>query len=349
MRQCGVLEPEVLWYLLCIWGKCMLTRLGSLAAVAALVLAASPPAAEIDVGPHLAQARDFAAAEGDNVWPGYGDAPFGFLLITDREETLLCRDIVPEGFKPAGSDRATGCARYARPRSGLPANLLAAMPMFGPPSVIVMGTPEATGRTEASWIRTILHEHFHQWQYELPDYFGRLEALDLHGGDETGMWILNYAFPYEDPEVSAAFSESSRKLADALEARATPQFLQAFDAYLAERAVLAGRAGDSNWRYMELQLWQEGVARWTEIRLGKWYPRQDVRDSAARLEDATLAELRSPDLPRKKRVALYAYGAAEAMLLQACGHGWRADYPNHMALGPLLAAARPTCARYVEL
>jgi hypothetical protein len=321
----------------------MLTRLLALAVAAVMTSAAAPPAA-IDLGSHLAQVREFSAGEGEAVWPGYGNAPFGFLLVTEKAESLLCRDIVPQGFEPAGRDEATGCARYTRPPTGLPANLLAAMPLFGLPSVIVMGTPQATGRTEASWVRTILHEHFHQWQYALPGYFDRLKALDLHGGDETGMWILNYPFPYDDPAVSAAFTLASNALADAVAARATPQFGSAFDSYIEARQALAASAGEDNWRYMELQLWQEGVARWTEIRLGKWYPRQDVRDSAERLEDSTLAELRSPNLPEKKRVALYAYGAGEAMLLQACGHGWRADYPNQMALGPLLAAARSNCA-----
>ena len=314
----------------------------ALCAAATALAAASAPL--LDVGPDLERIRTFSAAEGEKVWPRYGTAPFGFLLITDKAESLLCHDPVPDGFTPAGTDPATGCKRYTRPRAGLPDNLLAAMPLFGPPSVIVMGTPESTGRSEASWVRTILHEHFHQWQYDLPDYFSRIQALDLHGGDETGMWALNYAFPYDDPDVVAAFDEASHRLADAVAARGTPQFASEFDAYLAAREALAERAGERNWRYMEFQLWQEGVARWTEIRLGKWYPRQDVRDSAAKLEQDTLATLRAPRLAENKREVVYAHGAAEAMLLQACGHDWRTEYPGVLALGPLLQAARSNCA-----
>jgi hypothetical protein len=321
----------------------MLSRLVLLTALG-LVMTGARPAATRDVGPDLAEVRHFSQTEGDSVWPGYGRAPFGFLLVTESQESLLCRDAVPQGFEPAGRDSATGCARYKRPRTKLPDTLLAAMPMFGPPAVIVMGTPETTGRTEASWIRTILHEHFHQWQYELPDYYPRIQALDLHGGDETGMWALNYAFPYDDPAVVAAFDEASLKLADALAARATPGFATAFDDYLTARQALAARAGERSWRYLEFQLWQEGVARWTEIRLGKWYPRQDVRDSAARLEQATLEQLRTPKLTEMKREVVYAHGAAEAMLLQACGSDWRAAYPKLLSLGPLLEAARAKCA-----
>ncbi len=311
------------------------------AAIVAPSAQASAPTAA--VGPHLAQVRSFAASEGENVWPGYGRAAFGFLLVTDSEESLLCRKQVPSGFKPAGTDAATGCKRYTRAPSGMPATLLAAMPLFGPPSVIVMGTPHSTGRSEASWVRTILHEHFHQWQYELPGYFTRTKALDLHAGDETGMWILNYPFPYSDAEVTAAFSEASHRLAEAVAARGTPRFILAFDSYLAARRAVAARAGERNWRYLDFQLWQEGVARWTEIRLGKWYPYEEVRESAIQLEQATLESLREPKLAETKREVVYAHGAAEAMLLQACWPQWRDFYVNQLALGPLLDAARKKC------
>jgi hypothetical protein len=214
------------------------------------------PAASQSLGPQLAQARIFSSGEGERVWPGYGSAPFGFLLITEENESLLCRDQVPAGFTAAGYESATGCRRFTRPRSGLPANLLAALPLFGPPSVIVMGTPAGTGRTEANWVRTILHEHFHQWQYALPDYFDRIQALDLHGGDQTGMWALNFAFPYDDPTVSVIFDKASLALANAVDARGTPGFSVAMDSYLAARRSLAAQVGERNWRYFEFELWQ---------------------------------------------------------------------------------------------
>ena len=314
-----------------------------LLAAAALAQGAAPQATAPDVGGHLAEIRAFSSKDGERVWTGYGQAPFGFLLIDAKEETLLCRDTAPDGFEPAGTDAKTGCARYTRPRSNLPDTFLAAMPIFGPPAVIVMGTPASTGRSEASWARTILHEHFHQWQYDLPTYFARTKVLDLHGGDETGMWVLNYAFPYEDAQVVQAFNEASLALSKAVAARGTAQFGSSFDAYLAARKALAAKAGENNWRYLEFQLWQEGVARWTEIQLGKVYPRVDVRESAAKLEAATLQEIAKPDLPGMKREVVYAHGASEAMLLDACWSDWRTEYPKLLSLGLLLEAARKRC------
>ena len=301
------------------------------------------PTSSPDVGQQLAEVRRFSNANGERLWNGYGKAPFGFLLITEKEESLICRDAVPDGFSAAGMDTTTGCPRFTRPRSGFPDTLLAAMPIFGPPAVIVMGTPKSTGRSEAGWTRTILHEHFHQWQYDLPTYFERTKALDLHGGDETGMWVLNFAFPYDDQSVVEAFNAASLKLGEAVAARGTEEFGATFDRYLAARQALAAKAGDRNWRYLEFQLWQEGVARWTEIQLGKTYPRPDVRQSAAKLEEQTIQELASPDLAGKKREVVYAYGAAEAMLLDACRADWRSEYPKLLSLGPLLKSARSRC------
>ena len=49
---------------------------------------------------------------------------------------------------------------------------------------------------------TVLHEHFHQLQQSQPGYFQGVEALGLSGGDQTGMWMLNYPFPYKTPAVA---------------------------------------------------------------------------------------------------------------------------------------------------
>jgi hypothetical protein len=314
-------------------------------AIFAAVASAQPGDPAALIGPRLSEVGSFAKAEGVRIWPGYGAAPFGFLLISGKTEMLLCRDQAPSGFTPAGADPSTGCPRFTRARAGLSDKLLAAMPLFGPPSVIVMGTPETTGRTEANWVRTILHEHFHQWQNALPDYFPRTLALGLTGGDETGMWMLNYPFPYGRPDVVKAQAAASQALADALAARQTPDFYAKFDAYLARRRAFEAVSGQSNWRYIELQLWQEGVARWTEIALGKTYPDKAVAESAAKLEERTLAALRSPDLAGQKREFAYAYGAGEAMLMETCGPQWRSRYPSVLELGVLLNDARMTCGR----
>src|SRR5690349_4033733 len=114
--------------------------------IAAALAATAASAEPVDVSRRLAEVRAFSINTADEVWPGFGSAPFGLLLIDGDRESLLCHVTLPQGFQAAGRDAKTGCTLSSRPRSGFPDTLLSAMPLFGPPSVIVMGTPVATGR-----------------------------------------------------------------------------------------------------------------------------------------------------------------------------------------------------------
>ncbi|WP_294073190.1 hypothetical protein, partial [Sphingomonas sp.] len=287
--------------------------------------------------------RDFVFDRGDALWPGFGRAPFDALFISPSNERLYCRATLPDGFIVAGRDPITGCSSGIRPRGSLPAGLLAAMPVFGPPSTIVMGTPQATGRSDADWTRTILHEHFHQWQDALPGFYGRVAKLDLSDGDETGMWMLNFPFPYAEAHTVAALGAASRSLANALDARGHLNFRAKLQAYLIKRRALARTVGTRNWRYAELELWKEGVARWTEIQLGKRFPDAAVQASAVKLEQRSRDWLDTPDIAAAGREFVYPFGASEAMLLEACGPAWRRAYPSQLALGPLLERAARRC------
>lgn len=333
----------------------LLHRLASGAILAAAILlglpaigpdgavAASPDPASLE----MRMARDFeplrrfAQSSGDQLWPGYGSAPFGVLLVLPSQEVLLCQNESPAGF--VRSDAIAGCDRSVRPRSNLPDNLLAAMGVFGPQETIVVGTPEATSRTYPAWLRTLFHEHFHQWQASRPGYQEAMTALSLAGDDRSGMWMLNFPVPYDDPALGAAFARASLSLAAAVEAKDPGDFKARVRDYLDARKAFASAAGDRNWRYIEFQLWQEGVARWTEIRLGQAYSDPAIRAASDALDQETRAALRSPNLKGQRRVFVYAYGAAEAMLLDRCDPSWRGRYLRAPALGALLEDAVRTC------
>ena len=86
--------------------------LGLTAILAAWAAAAASQASAL--GAELAAVRQEARSSGEAIWPGYGSAPFGFLLIDGETETLLCQ-AAPDGFTPAAWDEATGCERHSRP------------------------------------------------------------------------------------------------------------------------------------------------------------------------------------------------------------------------------------------
>jgi hypothetical protein len=271
---------------------------------------------------------------GENLWSGYGKTAFGFLLVQPDHEILLCDDRLPDGFVRAADDPVLGCKQASGPTSWRQSSFLAAMPVFGPPSVIVMGTPATTGRTPGDWKMTILHEHFHQWQSAQLGYYDRVAALDLAGGDETGMWMLNYTFPYADVAVGNAHARASAALKAAIEAK-KKDVAAATKHYLVTRGDLQKSVSERDWRYFEFQLWQEGVARWTEFTLGAKSKDKDVRAAAAASRQKTLEALAIPALKAEGRVAVYAFGAGEAMLLDRINAQWRRCYLKDFALGPL--------------
>jgi hypothetical protein len=272
----------------------------------------------------LLAARELLAATGEAVWPGW-EAPFEALLLDGESEFLVGRDVVPEGFESAGTDPVLG--HLASRDAVLPPQLLATMPLFGPPATIVVGTPETTGKAPGEWLLVLLHEHFHQWQMRDPAYFTAVAGLDLDGGDTTGRWMLDYPFPYDDPGVGEAFADLSRRLGALLsDGDGDPAALwHDHGAFVA--ALDPGAA-----RYLDFQLWQEGVARFVELRVAeegvaRRSPAAEDLSAAARdLRQELMSQLAAPDLAALRRVSFYAYGAGLALLLERTEPGWKERY-----------------------
>ena len=105
------------------------------------------------------------------------------------------------------------------------------------------------------------------------------------------------------------------------------------------RAALRAALPPDDDRYLAFQMWQEGVARYTELQAARFAaahftPSADFRalpdfvpfDAAAeRIEAGIHAGLRAP-LGRDRRVAFYPVGAATALLLDETLPGWRSPY-----------------------
>lgn len=342
--------------------------LGAGALLAALAVAAcSPPAepapsapparlaapAEWDPPPLelrrlLAEARSLGALAGDDVVPGYAAAPWGVMVVGDKIETLFCHDGPAAGFSSLGRDPATGCEMLARPRLN-PPHLQATFPAVDARPTVVIGPPAASGENGQGWVLTVLHEHFHQLQMSAPDYYPRADALGLAGDDASGMWMLNYPFPYDEPAVAAAVDAQAAALLAALAAD-DAGLRAAAEAYRAARNATRDAAGEQNWRYFEFQAWQEGAARWSEgaaVQAAAARPEAeahfDLALAAEKAHGRTVSELeaiRAEGLSAWGRVALYALGAGEATLLDRLNPEWRADYlAAALAMGPLLDAA----------
>ena len=218
----------------------------------------------------LAEAFNLAGELGDDLWPGWTKAPFAVLLVTRDKEFLMRHPQPSKDFTSLGYDSRLKSDVYYRDRK-FQTNLLATFPAVGGVSTIVIGQAENTdSKTSTPWVITLLHEHFHQLQDSQPHFYEEVEKLNLSRGDQTGMWMLNYPFPYASAEVSQQFTVLARLLVEALEAKTKTLFPAKLAAYLDPRRALKKLLSADDYKYLSFQLWKEGMARYTEYRVGEW-------------------------------------------------------------------------------
>jgi hypothetical protein len=269
----------------------------------------------------------------DQIWPNWSQVPAPLLLVTPDKEFLTHHPAPPKSFQGAGDDF------YARPRQ-FPANLLATFPAFGPPSVIVIGEPKNTAsKTSTPWLITLMHEHFHQLQNAQPGYFQAVQDLGLGHGEAMGMWMLNYPFPYEKPALTAAFRNLRDLLLSALNEVDQGRFERLARQYVRERKKFFAQLSSGDQKYFDFQLWQEGIARYTQIKAAEaaaqYQPTPEYTALpdfepfsayAAKARTETLNELKQADLREWKRTVVYSFGAAEGLLLDRLNPRWKNWY-----------------------
>jgi hypothetical protein len=276
----------------------------------------------------------------DQLWPGWSTAPFGILFVTDDYEFLIRHTKPNDEFTSIGYDKLLKSTVFVRPRN-FQKNFLATFPAFGSSPVIVVGKAEnTTDKTSSRWVAVLLHEHFHQLQYSRPDYYPDVNALDLRGSDTSGMWQINYPFPYKEEGVAKQFRGLADLLLAAYEADTRKAREDTLKSYLAKRREFADSLSTKDYKYASFQLWQEGISRYTQYRIAelagrKYKPSKAFRSlpdyipfnkEADRLLAATLKEMRDLDLSKWERTVFYPFGAVEGLLLDRLDPNWRNRY-----------------------
>lgn len=287
----------------------------------------------------LAEAFRLADMLGDEVWKGWSKAPFAVVLVTPEYEFLMRHPSPPKEFSELGSDSLLKSKIYYRKRVFNP-EFLATMYVGGVPTIVIGQAENTDAKTSTRWVVTLMHEHFHQLQYSQPDYQSGVSALNLARGDQTGMWMLNFPFPYSDAEVNKRFQVMVEALAIALESRKTPQFSNKLSAYFEARKQFEQALTPDDYKYFSFQLWQEGLARYTEYKVArlaakKYKPSKqfaEMKDFSSFDEDASatlnrvLARLPKLSLDKGQRTTFYTVGAAEALLLDEANPNWQQRY-----------------------
>ena len=301
------------------------------------LLAQSPKPLPSDDAARIAEFYRLATQIENTVWPNWSTAPAPLLLVTSDTEYLTHFPAPPSDFQKLTDDL------YVRPRQ-FPVNLLATFPAFGPPAVILIGEPaNTTAKTSTPWLITVMHEHFHQLQHAQSGYYHAVDALGLSKGDQTGMWMLNYPFPYDEPLTAQSFAHLRDSLLAALNEVDSQKFAPLLKQYLKERKDFMAQFLPGDRKYLSFQLWQEGVARYTQIKAAEAAADYQPSPAFAALPDytpfssyaltaraRTLDELRHVDLAQSKREAFYSFGAAEALLLDRINPAWKDHYFQHL-------------------
>jgi hypothetical protein len=288
----------------------------------------------------IAEAFRLADSLGDELWPGWSSAPFAVLLVTPEQEFLVRHPKPTPEFTHLADAAILGAPVWSRPRQ-FDVNLLASFPAVGAVPTIVIGQPENTAaKTSTGWVLTLLHEHFHQMQYAQPGYYPGVNALGLARGDQQGSWMLNFPFPYGKPEVQAQFAVMCARLDAALAQEPGAPAASAVRAYLDAKRALRGLVSPDDYTYFSFQLWQEGVACYTEHRMGElasagyepspaFAALPDFTSYAAAsqaIRDRIHTQLTTVKLGDAGRSAFYPVGAAEGLLLDRVNPAWRGQY-----------------------
>ena len=291
----------------------------------------------------IREAYRLASQFGDRVWPTWHDAPFAFLLVTSEYEYLIHHGNPTADFTRLEADTLLGGPVFYRKRV-FGAGMQATFPAVNGVNTIVLGQAENTSdKSSTRWVLTGLHEHFHQLVYSQPGYYADVTKLGLAHGDDTGMWMLNYPFPYDSTRVQEKFSAMTHALLAALAQTVPADLKKKVAAYRRAAREFRESVPAEAERYFAFQLWQEGVARYTELMLGELAARGGAPlpefsalpdfagygAVAAQMRTKILSDLGSLSLAKSRREVVYSVGAAQALLLDRVTPGWKREYLKH--------------------
>lgn len=292
----------------------------------------------------ISEAYKIAKSVGENLWENWSEVPFAILFITDDYEYLIQHPNPSNDFTLLNYDEKLRSYIYYRPRS-FPKNLLATFPAVNGLSTVVIGKTENTSvKNSTRWVLTLLHEHFHQFQNFQPNYYSSVNSLDLSKGDQTGMWMLNYNFPYDSLEVKESFSKLSKMLSGLIKDNSQESLQISIEEYLLEREKFKNIIKEDDYKYFSFQLWGEGISRFVEYEIANYIDKNyKVSDEFKMLEDYTgfileadsiyqriMKNLEIMDMGDLKRVAFYPFGAAEAILIDRINKDWKSKYFTEM-------------------
>jgi len=287
----------------------------------------------------ISEAITISNIYGNAIWKGFSEVPFTLILVTDDKEYLMFHDQPSDDFTLVGYDSLLNTHIYSR-KTQFNTSFLATFPAVNGVNCIVVGTPENTGLNSSDWIITLLHEHFHQYVNTSPNYVQEVERLHLSKGDTTGMWMLNYNFPYTNEDVISHYDTYRHVLQDLYNAlKKHPKRNDTLKRFIKARQQFKDHLSTDDYNYFSFQLWQEGIARYTEVKFLEALKNHEVSSEVRTLPDyvplnelynskieTEIDNVKTFSLNEQKRICFYAIGCLEGLVLDHLNPNWRTHY-----------------------
>ena len=308
-------------------------------AISCLSLHAGNPSVRMEDKLRIREAIEIRNTIGESIWEGISNVPFTILLVAEDYEYLFHHSNPSSDFIFLEEDPITGSSIFYRETVFAP-HFEATFPAVNGINCVVIGLPENTqSRSTSRWILTLLHENFHQYQSSHPNHYNATNELDLSGGDETGMWQLNFPFPYEKHHVNKNYTAYASALIDCLSHLDTKDNTKYYHLLKKEREEFRKSVSEKEYTYWKFQLWKEGIARYTEARYLKALTNYEPSKELMKLKDfIPFSELKTHflneqmdkiskwKLTEEKRIVVYALGMGEGMIMDRFSPNWQEHY-----------------------
>jgi hypothetical protein len=165
-------------------------------ALIALPMAGAVPTLSVPERAIIGEAYNLWSSRIDSIWPGASKINIPFVYVGEEWEYAIGFPAALNGFMDSG-ERLRERAVQVRART-LDHTLSASFPLDGSPAVVI-GSPEALGKSAGEWVITVGHEMFHVYQAAMGSY-EKTASLEIGPRDDS-TWQLMFPFPYTDPEI----------------------------------------------------------------------------------------------------------------------------------------------------
>jgi hypothetical protein len=118
-------------------------------------------------------------------------------------------------------------------------------------------------------------------------------------------------------------------------------FNRNLSSYIEERKNFKDLLNEEDYKYFSFQVWQEGIARYTEYKIADMLSSYEPSEKlitlndfkpfykiAEELRENIFHQLKEWSLKYNKRLCFYSYGAAEGLLLDRVNKSWANEYLN---------------------